>query len=265
MKSLYEIFKESFDSPKAIILAGAPGAGKSYVLNGLDLSNLRILNIDKYFIDLLKKANVSLDLKRGDAESRSKAAYAMRHSHISFKKEQDELIDNRESFILDGTAASFKNTHKLKERLEDIGYDVFMLYVYIDLENSLKRNQERFEKSRGEDRSLLPPMILRTWEKVTKNYGPYKELFGNNFVSVSNILEDGSIRDLQLLIKKYLDPFRVTDAKPKDEKRKIRDKKAWNEMESSLKYLLSDGPTNYIINNSSTKEEAQQQIKQFLS
>ena len=264
MKSLFEIFKESKEAPKAIILAGAPGAGKGYVLKGLDLNNLKVLNIDNHFIDLLKKADVSLDLKRGDAESRSKAAYAMRHSHVSFKKEQDDTIDNLESFILDGTAASYNNTVKLKDRLEDIGYSVFMLYVYTDLENSLKQNQDRFDVSKGEDRSLLPPIVMRTWESVTKNYQPYKELFGNNFVSVANTLDDTSMKDLYQIIKKYLDPFKVTDAQPKDEKKKIRDKKSWDNMVNSLNQLLSDENSKNIINNSSSKEEAQSKIKQFL-
>ena len=54
---------EAMGSPKAIILAGAPGAGKGYVLSGLDLGGLKVLNVDNVYIDLLKKANVSLDLK----------------------------------------------------------------------------------------------------------------------------------------------------------------------------------------------------------
>jgi len=57
-----------------------------------------------------------------------------------------------------------------------------MLYVYTDLERSLKQNQDRFEKSGGEDRSLAPAIVLSTWNKVTQNYNPYKEAFGDNFV-----------------------------------------------------------------------------------
>ena len=59
-------------------------------------------------------------------------------------------IANQESFVLDGTAASSKNTLKLKDELEAAGYEVFMLYVYTDLERSLNQNQERFAKIRME-------------------------------------------------------------------------------------------------------------------
>ena len=34
MISLINILKEAVDQPKAIILAGAPGAGKGYILKG---------------------------------------------------------------------------------------------------------------------------------------------------------------------------------------------------------------------------------------
>ena len=46
------------DQPKAIILAGAPGAGKGYILKGLDLGGLKVMNIDDIFVNMLKKANV---------------------------------------------------------------------------------------------------------------------------------------------------------------------------------------------------------------
>ena len=50
-----------------------------------------------------------------------------------------------------------------------------MLYVYTDLERSLKQNQDRFEKSDGKDRSLAPAIVMRTWSSVTDNYKAYKE------------------------------------------------------------------------------------------
>ena len=60
---LYDILKEIQGRPKAIILAGAPGAGKGYILRGLDLGGLKILNVDDIYVPMLKKANmIALDL-----------------------------------------------------------------------------------------------------------------------------------------------------------------------------------------------------------
>ena len=60
------------------------------------------------------------------------------------------------------------------------------LYVYTDLERSLKQNQDRFDKSGGEDRSLAPAIVMYVRgiqsQKITE---PYKSLFGNNFTICS--------------------------------------------------------------------------------
>ena len=77
MISLYNLIKEQIENPKAIILSGAPGAGKGSVLNGLNLGDIKVLNVDNAYIELLKKANVSLDLKNAGPEDRSEAAKAM--------------------------------------------------------------------------------------------------------------------------------------------------------------------------------------------
>ena len=71
MISLMQILKEAQGEPKAIILAGAPGAGKGFILRGLDLGGLKVLNVDNIFIEKLKQANVTLDLKNATPEERS--------------------------------------------------------------------------------------------------------------------------------------------------------------------------------------------------
>ncbi len=265
MISLVQLLKEAQGSPKAIILAGAPGAGKGYILKGLDLGGLKVMNIDDIYINMLKKANVSLDLKNATPEERSEQAKQMAAANKEFKGNIAATIEGKESFILDGTAASVKSTTTLKSELEEAGYDVFMLYVYTDLERSLRQNQDRFEKSGGKDRSLAPAIVMRTWAGVTKNYDAYKSLFGNNFVSVANTLEDEKLSDLESIVDKYLTPFKPTGTKPKDDKAKARSAKAKAKLDGELNALLADDGVKDIIDNSVSKEEAQSKIKQFLS
>ena len=265
MISLVQLLREAQGNPKAIILAGAPGAGKGYVLRGLDLGGLKVMNVDNLYIDNLKKANVSLDLKNSTPEERSEAAKAMAAAVKDFKGDVADTIEAKESFILDGTAASVNQTTKLKSELEETGYEVFMLYVYTDLERSLKQNQDRFEKSGGEDRSLAPSIVLRTWLGVTKNWTPYKDMFGDNFVSVANTLEDEKLKDVEDVIKKYLDPFKPTDTKPKTPAQQARSDKQKAELNADVQALLSDDGAKDIIDGSVSKEEAQSKLKQFLS
>lgn len=189
----------------------------------------------------------------------------MAAANKEFKGNIAATIEGKQSFILDGTAASVKQTTLLKSELEEAGYDVFMLYVYTDLERSLQQNQDRFDKSGGEDRSLAPAIVLRTWAGVTKNYDTYKDMFGNNFVSVANTLEDEKLGDLEAIIDKYLTPFTPKGTKPKDAKAQARSDKAKAALNQQVNDLLKDENAQAIINNSVSKEEAQSKIKQFLS
>ena len=265
MISLVQLLREAQGSPKAVILAGAPGAGKGYILRGLDLGGLKVMNIDDIFVEKLKQANVTLDLKNATPEERSEQAKQMAASNKEFKGKLQDIIDGKQSFILDGTAASVKTTTKLNFELKAAGYDVFMLYVYTDLERSLMQNQDRFEKSGGKDRSLAPAIVMRTWASVTDNFGAYQAMFKPNFVSVANTLEDKKLTDVEDIIKKYLDPFKPTGTKPKDEKAQARSDKSKAALNAKVKDLLDDSEAEVIIKNSVSKEEAQAKIKQFLS
>ena len=266
MISLLKIVSEAITSPKAVILAGAPGAGKGYILRGLDLGGLKIMNVDDIYVPLLKKANVTLDLKNATPEERSEQAKQMAAANKEFKGEMEKIIAGRESFILDGTAASFNKTSQLKQELEEAGYDVFMLYVYTDLERSLKQNQDRFEKSGGEDRSLAPAIVMRTWMDVTKNYKPYSDLFDqNNFALVANTLEGEKLDNLEDIVSKYLTPFRPTGTKPKTDKQKARSKIKKAEEAETIKSLLDTEFVNDIVSNGLSKDEAQAKLKQFLN
>jgi len=266
MISLTQILNEAINGPKAIILAGAPGAGKGYVLRGLDLGDLKIMNVDDIFVPMLKKANVTLDLKNATPEERSEQAKQMAAANKEFKGEMEKIITGRESFILDGTAASFNKTSQLKQELEEAGYNVFMLYVYTDLERSLKQNQDRFEKSGGEDRSLAPAIVMKTWMDVTKNYEPYRDLFDqNNFALVANTLEGEKLDNLEDIISKYLTPFKPEGTKPKTDKQKAKSKERKAKEAEVIKSLLDGKFVDDIVSDGLSKEEAQMRLKNFLT
>ena len=72
MISLMQLLKEVQGRPVAILLAGAPGAGKGSVLADLDLSGLKTLNLDDTIAALAKADGFTLNQKAADAEDRSK-------------------------------------------------------------------------------------------------------------------------------------------------------------------------------------------------
>lgn len=265
MISLMQLLKEVQGKPVAILLAGAPGAGKGSVLRDLDLSGLKTLNLDDTIAALSKTDGFTLNQKAADAEDRSKFMKAMAAATKKLKGEQiPQAIANGESFILDGTSASKNQTIKLTNELKEAGYEVMMLYVYTDLETSLKRNQERFEKSGGEDRSLLPGAVLSTWKGVTQNFNDYQDLFGSNFISVANTGEDETMKDIENILKTYVDPFKVKDGREKTEKELARSKASKAKLNQEVQDILQSDQIQNIINSSISKEEAQSKINAFI-
>ena len=265
MIKLVDLLEQVQGKPLAILLAGAPGAGKGSILKDLDLSSLKTLNLDDTIAALSKTDGFTLNQKAADAEDRSKFMKAMAQATKKLKGEQiPQAIANRDSFILDGTSASQNQTIKLVNQLEKEGYDVLMLYVYTDLETSLKRNQERFEKSGGKDRSLLPGAVLSTWKDVTKNFKSYQDLFGDNFISVANTGSSETMKDISNILKTYVDPFKVKDGREKTEKEIIRSRAQKDKLNKEIQDILQSDQVQNIINSSVSKEEAQNKINAFL-
>tara|TARA_R100000900_G_scaffold37325_1_gene30741 strand:- start:304 stop:1101 length:798 start_codon:yes stop_codon:yes gene_type:complete len=264
MIKLVDLLEQVKTKPKAIILAGAPGSGKGSILKDLDLSSLKTFNLDDTIAALSKQDGFTLNQKDTDAENRSKFMKAMAQATKKLKSEDiPQAIADRESFILDGTSASKNQTIKLLDQLKQAGYDVLMLYVYTDLETSLKRNQERFEKSGGEDRSLLPGAVLSTWKDVTKNFDLYKSMF-NNFVSVANTGESEVMKDIENILQTYVNPFKVKDGREKTEKEAARSKAQKDNLNKEIQDILQSDQVQNIINSSVSKEEAQGTINAFL-
>jgi len=266
MYKLRDIILEQSVNPKALILAGSPGAGKSSFIEGV--KNALILNVDDFYMRNLKDLNVSLDLKNANAEDRSKAAQAMAAANKEFRPMTREIILGKKNFILDGTAASSGPTLKLKAELEELGYDILMVYVFASLEKALERNDTRFDRSGGKDRSLAPAIVLRTWNNITQNYELYQKEFGDNFVSVVNdkALKKGEpLKSLETLVDKYVTPYDPTDKKPKTDKQQARSDASKAELEKQINDFVESDKIEDIKASSVSKDEAKSRVKQFFS
>ena len=140
-----------------------------------------------------------------------------------------------------------------------------MLYVYTSLEQSLERNEKRFEKSKGKDRSLPPAIVFRTWSSVTGNFNVYYNEFGNDFVAVVNDPQPFTEKSVEDIITKYLDPYKPKSTKPKTPEQQAKSDAKKAKTNQLVASFLSKDSVQNVIDNSVTKEEAQSKIKAFLS
>lgn len=263
---LYDILKELATKPKALILAGAPGAGKSSIIGDiLNNFNLKVLNIDDFYVPDLIKRGVSLDMKNSTPEERSEQAKAMQYAQKQYDASFSNAIENKENIVIDGTGASSRATFNLNNKLKEAGYDTMMLYVYTSLEQSLERNEKRFEKSQGKDRSLPPAIVFRTWNSVTDNFNTYFNEFGNNFVAVVNDPTPFTEKNIEDIITRYLTPYTPKDTKPKTPEEKAKSDLNREKLNQQVANFIKQDQVQKVIDNSVTKGEAQSKIKAFLS
>lgn len=179
MISLIQLLKEVQEQPKAILMAGPAGAGKSYTLNQLGLQNFTTINVDDDFEALLQKELGKSDFASMSPEELSTAAKMMGKARATTREKELLATTNLNNIVVDGTGASYKVVAKKKEELEKLGYQVFMLLIYVSPMTSLKRNAER-------GRSLPTSAVLKSWGSVVNNIGAYKQLFGNNIAVINN-------------------------------------------------------------------------------
>ena len=148
--------------------------------------------------------------------------------------------------------SSSKVILKKKQQLEELGYDTFMVMIYVSPITSLERNMSR-------ERSLLPSIVIRSWRDVNKNIDTYKQMFGDNFVLVNNDPQQTKKEfDPQYIYQTFIKPLgQIGKEKSPEEKEKSK---------AETQQLYSD--INQIINNQpefDTLEQAKQKITNFIN
>jgi len=266
MISLVRLLEELSSRPKAIIFAGSPGAGKSSLLkNEIEKYGLKVLNVDDFYKANMAKAGQSLDVKNADREGRSKSSSAMQAAIKSYNQALNDAVTNKENIVLDATSGSLKKTAELRNELNMAGYDVMMLYVHASLKKALKRNDRRFEKNQGNERSLPPDVVVKTWTNVTRNYGQYRNIFGDDFVSIVNDEKPFTLSSYDDIKKVYLDPYAPKDSMPLS----ATDQSYQDKIKADNKAYIDDFIVNRrakdILDNSVSKDEIKVKIKDFLS
>lgn len=163
---------------KAIIFAGGPGSGKGYVGDALALASkgLKKINSDEFLEYLMIKNK--LDLTMPPEEDDARNIIRNRAKHLTSAK-QNLAIDGRLGLSIDGTAKDVDKTAKVKASLEQLGYEVMMVFVDTSLRTSLERNNMRL-------RRVPVEIVVASHKEVQANKLKLRNLFGANFIEVNN-------------------------------------------------------------------------------
>jgi len=179
MKLTEALLYEAPESAKAIIMAGAAGAGKTYLAKSAVIPNapgFKYMNPDTY----IEREEEPMNLTQASAQVDNKDVPA--------------AVDSAENFIWDTTASSAaKMVGGLFRRKQVPGllnnetYDFMMIMVYADPMVSFLRNFQR-------ERRVPKVAVLSTWNKVYGNIGAYSSKLGNNFMMYQAPVQDAEIK-----------------------------------------------------------------------
>ena len=167
---------------KAIILAGGPGSGKSFVAKKLGLKSLGlvVVNSDLYFEQLMRRKGLDLKMPENEEEEREAARV---FAKALTDKRYKSLIAGRLGILIDSTSGDQAKTFKIIRELKNWGYDVKAIFIDTDLEVALQRNKERARtvpdmvvkrshKSAQNVRKMMKKSLSRDYHEVTNNGGP---------------------------------------------------------------------------------------------
>jgi hypothetical protein len=166
---------------KAVFLGGGPGSGKDFVLDKtLSGHGLTEINSDKAFEFLMDKNN--LDMKMPQSEQEARDVVRGRAKTMTELKQKLALL-GRNGVIINGTGDDLEKISKIKERLEQIGYDTSMVMVNTADEVSQQRNIERGQRG---GRTVPEKVRKEKWQSVQNARPELAKLFRDNYMEIDN-------------------------------------------------------------------------------
>lgn len=166
---------------KAVFLAGGPGSGKDYVLdNTLAGHGLTEINSDKALEYLMDREGLDKRMPKSEEDARN----LIRGTAKNVTELRQRLaLQGRNGLIINGTGDDPEKIKKIKERLEELGYESSMVMVNTADEVSKQRNIERGERG---GRTVPENIRKEKWDSVQAARPELAKLFGNSYREFDN-------------------------------------------------------------------------------
>ena len=184
---------------KAIFFAGSPGAGKTYVARKLAgvFGGLKQVNMDIIFKHLMTKKNLSWKMPPEEEPEREKQR---QRSKELVAKQQQSFADSGLGLLIDSTGRISTTVKRIKDELEDKGYETTMVFVTTDLETALRRNKER-------ERTLPDKLIHQNFEIIEQRLGEYQRMFNDVHIIDNSESAQDTVPDQIAQVEKDLRKF----------------------------------------------------------
>ena len=159
---------------KAIFFAGSPGSGKTYVARKLAgaFQGLKQVNMDNIFKFLMTQKKLSWKMPPEEEPEREKQR---QRSKELIAKQQQSFADSGLGLLIDSTGRITGTVRRIKDELEDKGYETTMVFVNTDLQTALRRNKER-------ERTLPDKLIHQNFDIIEQRLGEYQRMFNDVYV-----------------------------------------------------------------------------------
>ena len=227
---------------KVVFLAGGPGSGKDYVLdNTLAGHGLTELNSDKALEFLMDKKGLDKTMPTSEKTKRD----LVRGKAKSMTELRQRLaIYGRNGLIINGTGDDVEKIAKIKNRLEELGYESSMLMVNTADDVSMQRNIERGQRG---GRTVPEETRKQKWQESQNSRAKYAEMFKDNYVEFDNS-EDlrNAAPDVVKAKKEELDDIYKKMQKFTSKPAKTETSKAWISSELERKDLLKVDKTKEV-------------------
>ena len=185
---------------KAIFFAGSPGSGKTYVARKLAgaFQGLKQVNMDNIFKHLMTRKNLSWKMPPEEEPEREKQR---QRSKELIAKQQQQYTESGLGLLIDSTGRIYDTVARIKNELEDQGYQTTMIFVNTDLETALRRNKER-------ERTLPDKLIHQNHDVIEQNLGKFQRLFNDvHIINNSDSAQDQLPEQLEKIekdVRKFL-------------------------------------------------------------